>query len=73
MCNKSEFFGCFQANTFEKKKIKITFAMGPTKKDLQEVKESFAAAKRAHFGIHSKKDLRHNLHRHIVRMFTDDR
>lgn len=44
--------------------------MGLTKKELQE---SFAAARRAHFSVHSKKDMRHNLHRHIVHMFSENR
>lgn len=43
--------------------------MGLTKKDAQEVRDSYASARR--LPMHSKKDCRHNLHRNIVRMFSD--
>lgn len=43
--------------------------MGLTKRDAQEVRDSYASARR--LPMHSKKDCRHNLHRNIVRMFSD--
>lgn len=52
--------------------------MGLSKKELQEVKDSnLGAAKRLptlHMPMHTKKDkdYRHNLHRSIVRMFSDN-
>lgn len=44
--------------------------MGLTKKELQDIKESFGATRRT--SIHSKKDLRHNLNlqRNIIKMFS---
>lgn len=50
--------------------ICIRFAMGLTKKELQDIKESFGATRRT--SIHSKKDLRHNLNlqRNIIKMFS---
>lgn len=43
--------------------------MGLTKKDVQECRDTFGASKRS--SIHVRKDSRLNLHRNIVRMFSD--
>lgn len=48
---------------------KIRSTMGLTKKEAQDVRDSYVSAKR--MPMHSKKDYRHNLHRNIVRMFSD--
>lgn len=43
--------------------------MGLTIKDMQEMKDNLSTAKRT--SMHSRKDYRHSLHRHISNMFND--
>lgn len=47
--------------------------MGLTKKELQEIKECFPIKIQSnHHGLHGKRELRHNLQKVIVRMFSND-
>lgn len=65
-------------NIFDNWNTNTTMTMGITKKDVQDIKDNFAGAKRLqlHSTVHNlqvKKEVRHNLQRKIVRMFSTDR
>lgn len=50
--------------------------MGLTKKEVQDVKDCFTIKAQIHPTLqhmHVKREFRHNLHRNIVRMFSENR
>lgn len=50
--------------------------MGLTKKEVQDVKDCFTIKTQLHptlQTIHVKREIRHNLHKNIVRMFSENR